>query len=204
MNDDTGIDAVTGAFSYSGSAIAKQLLAAGRRVRTLTGHPERGGRADEIEVRPLDFDDPSRLDASLAGVANLYNTYWVRFAQGRVDHALAVENSAGHCSGQREQWGSPRSSICRSFTRRQPRLTPTSWQGPGRKGARRERPCLRCPAPFSALRRAWGPANNSPGCSDGSPSSLWAATGSTGCGPSTSMTWPPWRSRRPPGPKPDS
>ena len=92
MNDDTGIDAVTGAFSYSGSAIAKQLLAAGRRVRTLTGHPERGGRSDEIEVRPLDFDDPSRLEASLAGVANLYNTYWVRFAQGRVDHALAVEN----------------------------------------------------------------------------------------------------------------
>ena len=35
----TGFDVVTGAFSYSGAAIAHELQAAGRRVRTLTGHP---------------------------------------------------------------------------------------------------------------------------------------------------------------------
>jgi NADH dehydrogenase len=89
----TGLDVVTGAFSYSGAAISRALLASGRRVRTLTGHPERGGGQDDIEVRALDFDDPAGLAESLAGATTLYNTYWVRFAHGRVDHALAVENS---------------------------------------------------------------------------------------------------------------
>jgi uncharacterized protein YbjT (DUF2867 family) len=31
--------------------------------------------------------------ASLEGVTTLYNTYWVRFAHGRIDHELAVANS---------------------------------------------------------------------------------------------------------------
>ena len=39
---DTGLDVVTGAFSYSGAAIAKALIEKGRTVRTVTGHPERG------------------------------------------------------------------------------------------------------------------------------------------------------------------
>ena len=56
--DDTGLDVVTGAFSYSGRAIARHLQHAGRQVRTLTGHPERvPATRDDIEVRPLDFDD---------------------------------------------------------------------------------------------------------------------------------------------------
>jgi uncharacterized protein YbjT (DUF2867 family) len=90
---DTGLDVVTGAFSYSGSAIARHLLAAGRKVRTLTGHPERGHGRSDIETRPLDFDDPVGLAASLTGATTLYNTYWVRFAHDRIDHALAVDNS---------------------------------------------------------------------------------------------------------------
>lgn len=92
-NDDTDLDVVTGAFSYSGAAIARQLIAAGRRVRTLTGHPERSSDQSGIEVRPLDFDDPAGLVESLAGATTLYNTYWVRFAHGGIDHTLAVENS---------------------------------------------------------------------------------------------------------------
>jgi len=91
--DDTGLDVVTGAFSYSGGAIARQLQLAGRRVRTLTGHPERRADRSDIELRPLDFDDPAGLAASLVGATTLYNTYWVRFAYGGVDHSLAVENS---------------------------------------------------------------------------------------------------------------
>jgi NADH dehydrogenase len=90
---DTGLDAVTGAFSYSGAVISRALLKAGRQVRTLTGHPQRGADQSEIEVRGLDFDDPAGLVASLAGATTLYNTYWVRFAHGRVDHSLAVDNS---------------------------------------------------------------------------------------------------------------
>jgi uncharacterized protein YbjT (DUF2867 family) len=86
-------DVVTGAFSYSGAAIARHLLAAGRPVRTVTGHPGCAPRGTSIEVRPLDFADPAGLTASLRGAGTLYNTYWVRFARGPVDHQAAVANS---------------------------------------------------------------------------------------------------------------
>ena len=95
----TDFDVVTGAFSYSGAAIAKELQAAGRRVRTLTGHPGRAPKGpkasgvDGIEVRPLDFTDPAALTESLRGAGTLYNTYWVRFAHGDVDHPVAVTRS---------------------------------------------------------------------------------------------------------------
>jgi uncharacterized protein YbjT (DUF2867 family) len=87
------LDVVTGAFSYSGAAIAGRLRAAGHRLRTLTGHPERAPAGTDIDVRPLDFSDPAGLADSLRGCRTLYNTYWVRFARGRVDHATAVANS---------------------------------------------------------------------------------------------------------------
>jgi NADH dehydrogenase len=90
---DTGLDAVTGAFSYSGRAIAAALIDSGRQVRTLTGHANRATSASPIEVRPLNFDDQIGLVESLQGVTTLYNTYWVRFARQRIDHDLAVENS---------------------------------------------------------------------------------------------------------------
>ena len=90
---DTGLDVVTGAFSYSGAAIARAVHDAGRRVRTVTGHPGRAPEGTPIEVRPLDFDDQLGLVASLSGASTLYNTYWVRFARGSVDHELAVSNS---------------------------------------------------------------------------------------------------------------
>ena len=86
-------DVVTGAFSYSGAAIARDLLAAGRPVRTVTGHPGRAPDGTPIEVRPLDFADPAGLTASLRGAATLFNTYWVRFPRGAVDHQAAVANS---------------------------------------------------------------------------------------------------------------
>ena len=90
---DSGLDVVTGAFSYSGSAIARRLCEEGRQVRTLTGHPGRGGPDSGIEAFPLEFDDPTALAAHLSGATTLYNTYWVRFARGRLDHEQAVANS---------------------------------------------------------------------------------------------------------------
>jgi uncharacterized protein YbjT (DUF2867 family) len=88
-----GFDVVTGAFSYSGAAIARELQRTGRTVRTLTGHPQRAAANDAIDVRPLDFDDPLGLVESLRGATTLYNTYWVRFPRGRIDHDAAVANS---------------------------------------------------------------------------------------------------------------
>jgi NADH dehydrogenase len=94
MNDDTGIDLVTGAFSYSGARIARRLLADGRRVRTLTFHPDRPhplqGRIDAVAYR---FDDPAALARSMDGVTTVYNSYWVRFDHRQTTFANAIENS---------------------------------------------------------------------------------------------------------------
>jgi uncharacterized protein YbjT (DUF2867 family) len=71
---------VTGAFGYSGQYIARRLLAAGHRVRTLTHSPGRDSPLrDQIEVHDFTFDQPDKLAGSLRGAAVLYNTYWVRF-----------------------------------------------------------------------------------------------------------------------------
>jgi NADH dehydrogenase len=90
---DTGLDVVTGAFSYSGAAIARALVESGRQVRTITGHPGRAPHGTAIEARPLDFDDQLGLVDSLSGASTLYNTYGVRFAHRNVDHDVAVSNS---------------------------------------------------------------------------------------------------------------
>jgi NADH dehydrogenase len=89
----TTVDVVTGAFSYSGAAIARDLQAAGRGVRTVTGHPQRRPSNSPIEVRPLQFGDPRELVESMRGAETLYNTYWVRFPHGGIDFQTAVANS---------------------------------------------------------------------------------------------------------------
>ncbi len=68
---DTGLDVVTGAFSYSGAAITQALVADGRRVRTVTGHSDRSAGHADIEVRPLDFDDQLGLVEPLRGATTL-------------------------------------------------------------------------------------------------------------------------------------
>lgn len=87
------LDVVTGAFSYSGAAIARDLLELRHGVRTLTGHPGRAPAGTPIDCQPLDFSDERALSMSMAGAHTLYNTYWVRFAHGTVSHAQAVANS---------------------------------------------------------------------------------------------------------------
>jgi uncharacterized protein YbjT (DUF2867 family) len=94
MTDDRSVDLVTGAFSYSGAYIAELLLGSGRRVRTLTFHPDRAhplqARVQALRYR---FDDPVALTRSLDGVSTLYNTFWVRFDHGRTTLANAIEKS---------------------------------------------------------------------------------------------------------------
>src|SRR5208283_5452741 len=87
-------DVVTGAFGYTGKYITRRLLAMGRGVRTLTGHPERTASSNgHIEVAALQFESPEKLVESLRGSSTLYNTYWVRFPHGRVTFEKAVENT---------------------------------------------------------------------------------------------------------------
>ena len=87
-------DLVTGAFSYSGSRIAELLIESGRKVRTLTHHPDREHplRA-RVQAWPYRFDDPVALARSLEGISTLYNTYWVRFERDGTTFADAVANS---------------------------------------------------------------------------------------------------------------
>ncbi|HSS92864.1 MAG TPA: NmrA family NAD(P)-binding protein [Candidatus Dormibacteraeota bacterium] len=88
------LDAVTGAFSFTGGFIARHLLAGGRRVRTLTNHPHRpGAEALDVEVAPLQFDDLDALIESLRGVDVFYNTYWIRFPHSGLGFADAIENT---------------------------------------------------------------------------------------------------------------
>jgi uncharacterized protein YbjT (DUF2867 family) len=94
MPSTAPLDLVTGAFSYSGSRIAGRLLDAGRRVRTLTFHPDREHPLQaSVEALPYRFDDPDALAQSLDGVSTLYNTYWVRFDHGRTGFEPAIEHS---------------------------------------------------------------------------------------------------------------
>src|SRR5487761_1484884 len=91
---EPGFDVVTGAFSYTGRFIARKLLADGRRVRTLTNHPQRPGAPElDIDVAPLKFSDRAALVQSLRGADVLYNTYWVRFPHGGIGFGDAVANT---------------------------------------------------------------------------------------------------------------
>lgn len=85
---------VTGAFGYTGRYIAQRLLDSGAAVRNLTRSPANFSPfGDRVERHPLDFDDSPQLVESLRGAATLYNTYWIRFARGPVNHDTAVRNS---------------------------------------------------------------------------------------------------------------
>lgn len=87
-------DVVTGAFGYSGKYITERLLAGGRNVRTLTGHPDRPNPfGDRVSVFPFNFDKPAALVESLRGADTLFNTYWVRFARGGTTFDVAIENT---------------------------------------------------------------------------------------------------------------
>ena len=85
---------VTGAFSYTGRYVTRRLLDQGVRVRTLTRSPDAGDPfGGRVEVAPLDFSDPDGLRRSVQGAGVFYNTYWIRYAHGRITFDLAVENT---------------------------------------------------------------------------------------------------------------
>ena len=86
-------DAVTGAFSFTGRAIAGQLLATGREVVTLVRRPAPADADPRIRPVQLTWDDPVALARGLEGVEVLYNTYWIRFPRGELTYHVAVERN---------------------------------------------------------------------------------------------------------------
>src|SRR3990167_6390436 len=88
------LDIVTGAFSYTGKYITRKLLSIGKRVRTLTGHPNRPNPfGNQVSAAPFNFDNPAKLIRALQGATTLYNTYWVRFPYGQVTYDKAVAHT---------------------------------------------------------------------------------------------------------------
>lgn len=89
-----GTAIVTGAFSYTGSAVARSLLAQGFTVRTLTNRRTPvGDPGGVIESCPLRFDDPGLLTEAMRGARVFVNTYWVRYPYVGVGFDQAVRNT---------------------------------------------------------------------------------------------------------------
>jgi NADH dehydrogenase len=66
----------------------------GRRVRTLTGHPNRPNEfGKQLEIVPLDFRDRCALVGNLRGAECLFNTYWVRFDHAGTSFRQAIANT---------------------------------------------------------------------------------------------------------------
>jgi uncharacterized protein YbjT (DUF2867 family) len=92
------LDAVTGAFGFTGRAIAEQLLAAGREVVTLSRRSGAGDPLrDRLRVEPFEPDAAGaedRIASALAGVDTLYDTYWLRFPRAGMTYERAVGHHA--------------------------------------------------------------------------------------------------------------
>jgi NADH dehydrogenase len=88
--------AVTGAFGFTGRAIAEVLRARGDEVVTLTRRtpPSDDPLAPRLTTAPLAFDRPAELADALEGVETLFNTYWMRFPRGPATFDKAVVDSA--------------------------------------------------------------------------------------------------------------
>ena len=90
---EKNVYAITGAFGYLGKYIAQNLLDNDptRKIRTLTGHPDRPNPfSQHVEVVPFHFDNHYQLVADLKDVKTVYNTYWVRFSRGDISFGQAV------------------------------------------------------------------------------------------------------------------
>jgi len=88
------IQAVTGAFGYTGKYITQRLLNKNITVKTLTNSVNRKNDfGDKVMVSPFFFNEPDKLVKALEGVSVLYNTYWVRFNHRTFQHSEAVQNT---------------------------------------------------------------------------------------------------------------
>jgi|TARA_B100001971_G_scaffold213828_1_gene248463 NADH dehydrogenase len=82
---------ITGAFSYTGSAVARQLVERGWTVHTLTNRARPPG-TEHITTAPFRFEE-SHLRKELADADAFINTYWIRLPWKGQTFETAVERS---------------------------------------------------------------------------------------------------------------
>ncbi len=95
------IAVITGARSYTGSAVARELAARGFALRTLTNRTDAIHDPGPMEVRPLQFTDEDALIDAMRGASVFVNTYWVRYPQAGHSFAEAVRRSGWLFDGAR-------------------------------------------------------------------------------------------------------
>jgi NADH dehydrogenase len=85
---------VTGAYSYTGAAVARSLMQRGYTVRTLTNRSVPVGDPGAVlETHPLQFADRGALAKAMLGSRVFVNTYWVRYPYVGTGFDHAVRNS---------------------------------------------------------------------------------------------------------------
>jgi uncharacterized protein YbjT (DUF2867 family) len=88
------MDIVTGSFGYIGKYITQELISSGRRVKTITTHPDKPNPfGNDVKAYPYSFDSPELLISILKGCDTLFNTYWVRFNYGKSSFEKALRNT---------------------------------------------------------------------------------------------------------------
>lgn len=102
-SNDGRIAVVTGAFSYTGAAVARSLMQRGYTVRTLTNRSVPIGQPGaELETHPLQFAHPDALVAAMQGADVFVNTYWVRYPYVGTQFDQAIRNSGVLFAAARE------------------------------------------------------------------------------------------------------
>ena len=97
------LDAVTGAFSFSGRAIARRLVEEGHEVVTLIRRtPDRDPFDGAVRMALVDLADPATLLPALQDVDTLYNTHWIRFPRGGLTYETAIAHTRNLVSAARE------------------------------------------------------------------------------------------------------
>jgi NADH dehydrogenase len=81
---------MTGAFSFTGAAVSRELVRRGFQIHTLTNRRSR--EQTSITSSPLLFDRGS-LERAMAGAEIFVNTYWLRFAHGGQTFEKAIDAS---------------------------------------------------------------------------------------------------------------
>jgi uncharacterized protein YbjT (DUF2867 family) len=88
------MNVVTGSFGYIGKYITQALISSGKRVKTITTHPDKPNPfGNDVKAYPYSFDNPELLISILKGCETLFNTYWVRFNYGKSSFEKALRNT---------------------------------------------------------------------------------------------------------------